>query len=470
MSGEKAMDWLTNVRGLDAELLARMGVDGFTRGDGTELVRFRYFRSGQVYGGKIRTIDGKDFWFQPKGAPRSLYNVDILNDTTLRSQPVIVTEGEIDCISVIQAGFPRTVSVPDGWTEGLEGGDGAKMKQLMEVESKLRESPCVIIAGDMDQPGTSLARAVRNLLEGHPVRWVRWPHDCKDANDVLRKHEEPEIVRGINAARLMDPDGCLVTGFSDMPPMSERKIMRCDIPVIDSGAVFEVGQLSVMTGVPSSGKSTLAVFMAHHLIRNEGIKVGAALFETHPAELRNHLALLNHGARWSDMGPVDRRKLELKLDGCWRLIFRDERDGARVNIPWVEKMIHTVAVRDGCKLIIVDPWNEMEHLPEPGESMTNYINFALTRIRQLAERYDCHIMVVAHPSKHRDMSQAPTGYSVADSAAFFNKPALGLTVHPRDDAVELVTWKVKFRQTYGIHPGTRRLDFDQDRMVYRKAR
>lgn len=117
-----AWDWMQDVRGLDAELLARMGVT--CRDD---IVGVPYSRRGRRYGWKKRTI-GKRFWFEPSGAERHLWNRDILDDDTLREQPVVITEGEIDALSVMQAGINRVVSIPDGWTEGMEGGDGAKMR------------------------------------------------------------------------------------------------------------------------------------------------------------------------------------------------------------------------------------------------------------------------------------------------------------------------------------------------------
>lgn len=137
-------------------------------------------------------------------------------------------------------------------------------------------------------------------------------------------------------------------------------------------------------------------------------------------------------------------------------------------------MIYALAVRDECKLITIDPWNELEHLPEVGESMTSYINFALQQIRTWAQQYDTHICLIAHPRKMstEGKPRPPTGYDIADSAAFFNKPALGFSVHQERDEdagqqwVKITTWKVRETQLYGFDPGYTKLTFHPYAMTY----
>ena len=42
------------------------------------------------------------------------YNEDCLRDDSLIDEPLIITEGEIDCESAIACGFRRVISVPNG--------------------------------------------------------------------------------------------------------------------------------------------------------------------------------------------------------------------------------------------------------------------------------------------------------------------------------------------------------------------
>lgn len=460
------MKWLQEVRKLDGALLADMGVCKVDHPALGEAASFPYRRNGKSYAGKFRRPEPKD-WRSSQGVSRGLYNEDALR---YGEGPIVITEGEMDCLSVMQSGFMRAVSIPDGWTE-----DNGKRDCLVEAEDMLRKSPYVIVAGDNDSAGRGLPKTVANILAGHDVRRAEWPEGCKDANDTLVAFGEGEVARCLAEAKRIDPEGGFITGFSDMPALPDRRVLRLGMAPYDYVLAFEVGAMSVGTGTPGSGKSTLTTFAAYHVAKNERIRVGVLAFETHPYKIRDHISRLHVGKPWPDLSKSERLGVETWADNHFRVVHRTyDTDGGH-SLGWLKSMIYTLAVRDGCKLIIVDPWNELEHLPEPGESMTAYINFALQQIRMWAEQYDTHICVIAHPRKMPTdgPARSPTGYDVADSAAFANKPSLGFTVHQEldDDGMPFVrvsAWKVRDTQLYGFEKGSIRLEFHQDEMTYTK--
>lgn len=458
--------WLTEVRKLDPVLLSHMGVTAKEHPALGWVAAFPYAKGGRPYAAKFRATDRKD-WRSSQGVSRGLYNEDALRQG---QGPVVITEGEIDALSCMQAGYTRSVSLPDGWTA-----DGGKRDVLVEAEQDLRAAPFVIVAGDNDEAGASLPRTVANILAGHDVRYVTWPDGCKDANDVLVRFGEGELARCLTEAKRMDPEGGFITGISDLPPLPTRRVLRTGLKPFDFVIAFEVGAMSVGTGTPGSGKSTFTTFAAYHVAQNENVRVGFLSFETHPHRTRDHLTRLQVGRAWNDLSARQQQEVAAQLDNNFRIVHRTY-EARNHNLGWLKDMIYTLAVRDNCKLIVVDPWNELEHMPEPGESLTAYINWGIQQIRVWAEQYDCHICLIAHPRK-MDTSgkpRSPTGYDIADSAAFFNKPSLGFTVHQEADEnkgeewVRLSAWKVRDTQLYGIEKGDTRLIFDKDRMTYRK--
>lgn len=466
------MEWLKSVRKLDAGLLEAMGVRAVQHPALGEAVAFAYQRGGKSYAAKFRTQDKR--FRSSEGVTRGLYNEDDLGRLT--DLPVVICEGEIDCLSVMQAGFERAVSVPDGWTA-----QGNKIECLAVAEDLLRKSPFVIVAADADEAGESLPRAVANVLKGHDVRWAKWPEGCKDPNDVLVKHGEGALASCLNAATRIDPPGGLITGFSDLPPLSDRRVLRIGENPFDWAVALEIGAMSVWTGIPGSGKSTFLTWAAERISVAEDIRVGIMAFETHPHTIRDQLSLIRTGRDFASLDGETRKRLLEHLDARFRMVHVTMDDHAQQHLAWLETMVSTLALRDGCKLIIIDPWNELEHLPEKGESMTQYVNFATKFIRQMAERLEVHIALVAHPKKMttEGKPRAPTGYDIADSAAFFNKPSLGLTVHQEtrieDDGsetvwVDLHVWKVRNTRLYGINKGKISMSFDQAHMRYTRRK
>lgn len=460
------MKWLTQSRKLDADLLSHMGVMAKQHPQIGEVVAFPYLKGGKPYAAKFRAVAEKA-WRSSLGISRGLYNEDALQSGT---GPVVITEGEIDALSAMQAGYVRSVSLPDGWTA-----EGGKRDVLVQAEAALRQCPWVIVAGDNDEAGASLPRTVANILRGHDVRFVTWPDGCKDANDVLVKFGEGELARCLLDAKSVDPEGGFITGISDLPPLPARRVLRVGMTPFDYVLAFEVGAMSVATGTPGSGKSTFTTFAAYHVAIHENVRVGLLSFETHPHRTRDHLTRLSTGGKpWADLSDRQKAEVGMGLDHSFRIAHRTYNEGAH-NLGWLKEMVYVLAVRDGCKMIIIDPWNELEHMPEPGENMTAYINFALQQIRVWAEQYDTHICVVAHPRKMstEGRMKSPTGYDIADSAAFFNKPALGFSVHQEEDSAgdkytRVTTWKVRDTQLYGIEKTDTRLTFDIQRMTYRK--
>ena len=463
------MEWLEKTRGLKAELLSDLGVKAVEHPALGQAIAFGYHRNGKHYADKFR---GPQKAFRStSGVSRGVYCEDNLG---LRpDQPIVITEGEIDCLSVIQAGYERTVSVPDGWTAG-----GEKIDALRHIEPALRKSPWVVVAGDNDEAGASMPRAVANLLKGHDVRYVTWPDGCKDANDVLVRDGEGALARCIMDARRVDPPGGTITGFSDLPPLSDRRVLRIEEYPFNFVVALELGALSVWTGTPGSGKSTFLTWVAERVTVEERVRCGMIAFETHAHDIRDQLSMIRTGKDFRSLDDKSRSHLLSGLDERFRLVHVILDSDTQQHLGWLESVVHTLAVRDGCKLIIIDPWNELEHLPEKGENMTSYINYATKFLRQMAERLDVHIALVAHPRKmptDQAKPRPPNGYDIADSAAFFNKPSLGVTVHlvkfedadgTEQEWVELHVWKVRKVKLYRMRPGKAKVRFVMDRGAY----
>ncbi|EPS57848.1 hypothetical protein M569_16969, partial [Genlisea aurea] len=72
-------------------------------------IAFAYKRNGLFVGCKYRTVDEKRFW-QARNTEKVLYGLDDI----VGADAIVIVEGEIDKLSLEEAGYCNCVSVPAG--------------------------------------------------------------------------------------------------------------------------------------------------------------------------------------------------------------------------------------------------------------------------------------------------------------------------------------------------------------------
>ena len=109
-------EWLEK-RAIDIDIAARYGVA--SRGP---WLLFPYTEGERTIYTKMRNVLRKDFRCEPAGIPQTrLFNEDCLLEPNEDRSPLIITEGEIDALSVLQAGYQFVVSVPSGAANSAAG-------------------------------------------------------------------------------------------------------------------------------------------------------------------------------------------------------------------------------------------------------------------------------------------------------------------------------------------------------------
>lgn len=240
-------------RGLDAELLVKLGVGASSRLSG-DCIGIPYFDNGVRVATKYRTLTGEKRFTQDAGGRQILWNIDCLRDETLHGAAVLITEGEMDAFAAIQAGYPRTVSVPGGApSQAVEGDSGKKYQFIEEAEPLLKDCREIIICSDGDGPGANLLHDLSLRLGRHRCKWVRYPQGCKDLNDALRLYG----VKGVQAT-IQRAAWCKVEGvyrLSELPPIDPPK--GHDIGIVSLWEHYRVrrGDFCVVTGLPGHGKA-----------------------------------------------------------------------------------------------------------------------------------------------------------------------------------------------------------------------
>ena len=163
---------------------------------------------------------------------------------------LVITEGQIDSLSVAEAGIPNAVSVPNG-CNGF-----TFLENVWDWIVKYRE---VVVFGDCEGGKITLLDTLQKRLPNR-VKAVRTTDYLgeKDANDILRKYGAEAVRQAVENAEI--PPVSHVKELADVKAVDLYKLprIRTGIPELDRivGGLF-LGQLALLTGKRGEGKSTL---------------------------------------------------------------------------------------------------------------------------------------------------------------------------------------------------------------------
>lgn len=475
-------------RGLDPEVVVKLGihtarsVDGEVIPDaGGNVIVFPYFENGTVVAEKYRAA-GKRFW-QKAGGKKTFYNADILDDPALESgaAALCIFEGELDCVAALSCGFPFSVSVPDGAppatdpskpTEPIDPASDAhgKFEYLWNCRDKLKRIKRFIIAVDNDGPGKRLAAELVRRLMASRCYFVTYPDGCKDLNDVLMQYGAEAVSAVLNGAQPYPVKG--VYTLADYPDAPQIATYGTGWPIVDTLFQMFAPSFTVISGLPGSGKSTWLTNLLINMAEMHGWK--SAVFSPEMPIVPHLRDKMRRIAGRAPVDQMDKHRLanvDRWIGGNFVFIDHDtQSDDEDITLEWILERAADAVLRHGVRVLVIDPWNEVEHAKDQRESMTEYVNRALRQLKKFGQRYGLAVFVVAHPTKDvaKDgKSRVPTLYDIADSSAWFNKPDLGIIIdRPNADSDETMIYVKKVRFEGTGEKGAIKMKFDRETSRY----
>lgn len=431
-------EWI-EARGISAELAQKFGLTTVQR-DGRAWLAVPYVERGRTVNHKYRLISEKRHQMDP-GGRLCLWNHDCLLEDS--KKPVVICEGEWDALVAIQAGY-RAVSVPNG----ASGSDG-ELSYLWDARDLLNRIEHFIVATDGDEAGLRLRSNIVAHLGADRCSFVEYGADCKDLNETLRLYG-PEAVREVIDGAKPFPVKGLYT-IDDFPERPELEVWPTGIEVLnDVGdhsrpALYIVpGTLTVFTGHANMGKSTVMDGIVASLLKR-GIAVCLASFETDVKPIllndlrRTMLGIGPHELAHADTAACD-RVIRDKLHIISQSVDEDEE----MDLEYFLDLCRTSVLRRGSRVVVVDPWNELEHKMRKGETETAYIGRALRAIKRFAKVHDVAVWIVAHPTKpFEGRVRMPRLLDISGSANWANKADFGLSYHRGEHDADLCVTKVR---------------------------
>ena len=319
---------------------------------------------------------------------------------------LIITEGQMDSLSVAEAGFDNAVSVPTGAT-GFTW-----VANCWDWLIKFRE---VVVFGDCEKGKITLVDTLRARLP-QMVKVVRKQDYLgeKDANDILRKFGKQAIVKAIENAEAPKIENVKNLALVESVDLNALPKIKTNIPEIDKliGGLI-MGQVVLLTGKRGNGKST---FMSQLIC--EALEQGETVF-AYSGELADY-----HFKRWIDYqlaGPrhVDEvkniyddyeysikdeavRKISDWYSGRAYIYDNDYIPDDTTEFESLPETIEKVICQYNARLICID--NLMVAMDAVADQNQLYLaqsNF-VGRLKKIARKYDVAVILVAHPRKSKD--------------------------------------------------------------------
>jgi twinkle protein len=374
------------------------------------------------------------------------------------AETVVIVEGEPDALAVVESGTFAVISVPHGAPQKDAKDYSKKFDFIAECEEYTRHVRNWVIWVDNDAPGKVLEAELVRRLGVESCRKVTPVEGCKDANDVLIKHGKSAVQEAIATALPWPVEGEHEVGHSidRINALYETGLARGQSTgwsSVDENLTIASGQVTIVTGIPNSGKSNWVDAVCVNLAKYVGWHSILCSPENQPIE--DHMARICE--KWSgkpfDRGPTPRMTLdeltaaEIAVHNRFSWLLPDN-----LSLPEILSKASSIVKRKGSRVLVLDPWNEMDH--SVGDREDQYLQVQLKLLKQWARKHDCHVFVVAHPkTMTKDKSGnygVPTPYDISGGAMWRNKAdncvAVWRDFEKQDGIIEIHIQKVRFRQ------------------------
>lgn len=207
-----------------------------------------------------------------------------------------------------------------------------------------------------------------------------------------------------------------------------------------------------------------------NLARLHGLKGAILQFEDDPE--RAETDLMRYARAWAKDGRSSVEEAAAWVKRMFITIAPSEDDSVDTyDLKWLDEAIHEAVTRHGCRWIVIDPWNEIEHLWGKQDTEATYLNRAIKHLKTLIRRYKIGIFVVNHPTKEGGKMGSVKEislYDIAGGAVWRNKADVGVIVWAdernrpeRDIKVD----KSKNFDRYG-RPGIVTMRFVKEKSIY----
>ena len=346
------------------------------------------------------------------------------------AKPLLVVEGEIDCLSVIEAGYSNVVSIPNGC---------ANSQWIQYNWEWLEQFDKIILWFDSDEAGIKARNDILYRLGTWRTYYIEInPEDTtpngariKDANEVLYFKGKDRVLQYINK-----PLEIPVENVSDLSKAEDFDIEHAEglytgIKELDD-QIYKLtfGTLNIITGKSGEGKSVFVNQVAICQAVQQGYDVFVFSGELPAPILRNWVETNMIGREYITMkdGHVrvfnpEQRKLMQNWYAGKVLVYDDDYNTTATAL--LNKM-EELARKCGTKVFLIDNLMMIDlECTEEGrlQAEKEFVN----KLIFFAKKYNVLVFLVAHPRKTGEIRV--TKEDIAGSGNIVNLAHMVFSVH-----------------------------------------
>lgn len=402
-----------------------------------------YDDSGNLVGQKLRFPD-KSF-----AVLGSISNRLYGSQLWASGKKIVITEGEIDCLTVsqLQGNKWPVVSIPNG-AQAAKKAIESNLEYLENFEE-------VILMFDMDDPGRKASEECAKILPAGKAYIANLP--CKDPNECLSEGKGSEVLQAVWNAKPYRPDGIVsgtdlyekcVTDIDDLKDSVEYPWKALQEKT--KGARH--GELYVFTSGSGMGKSTILRELEYYFGVHRGELCGIVALEESTRKTGMELMSIHLNKRLildpegTDEDERSRAFLETIGNGKF---FLYDHFGSLDSSNLLGKLRYMI-VSLGCKRIFLDHISivvsGMDTDEDGGERKA--IDKLMTNLRSLVEETGATMFVVSHlkrPEKkgHEEGAQVSLSQLRGSGAiAQLSDMVIGLERNQQGDNPNVLTLRV----------------------------
>jgi twinkle protein len=383
---------------------------------------FNYFEGEELVNKKYRSADKK--FTQSKGGKPILYNIN----SAIGQEEVYICEGEFDVLAFYEIGIKNALSLPSGANDNDDF--------WINSEKYLKDVKHFIIATDNDEKGIEVREKIAQRLGRYRCTYIEF--ESKDANDDLKSGKLSHVI---NERKHFNIGGTF-TSYDLLDSIIKLKEDGLPKTISPKKNVFGnlkdifsimMGQLTVITGIPSHGKSSFLDWYLLNLVHEYDYKASIYSPEHNPLELyaTKHIQLAVGKPFFGNNNCTNEEIYRFIEWSRNRMYYTTQEQDKAPDWDWLFNKFEEQMFTYGINLFVIDAWNKIQ-MPK-GMVGKEGIDIILTKLTNFCIKHNVHIFLVAHPTKMKKDAKGdyemPTLYDVSGSSDFKNQTHNGFTIY-----------------------------------------